>query len=199
MAPTSTAGPITGLRSRSSGSSGLRLRASTRPNAASIAAPSAIAHQTGVALWLPVPRPHSSRPMPAVRRITLRRSMPASTTDSGRCSRWLKMRVPATRPIGRLIRKIHRQPMVETKTAPSAGPITAATAHMLLKKPCSRARCGKGKMSPTSVKTTGWMQPAPTPCRVRKAMSAGMPGLAAHSMEAITKIAIPVSSTRRRP
>ena len=43
------------------------------------------------------------------------------------------------------------------------------------------------------------MSVALTPCSVRKAMSAAMPGLAAHSIEAITKIAMPISSTRRRP
>ncbi len=49
------------------------------------------------------------------------------------------------------------------------------------------------------VKTSGWMQPAPIPWRVRKAISQPMAGLAAQSTEATTNRAIPISSTRRRP
>ena len=59
------------------------------------------------------------------------------------------------------MRKIQRQPMVDTKSAPRAGPMIAAIAHMLLKRPDRGARCLSGKMSPRMVKTTGWIQPAP--------------------------------------
>ena len=98
-----------------------------------------------------------------------------------------------------LMVKIQRQPMVDTKSAPSAGPTIEAIAHMLLKRPCSRARCWNGKMSPMTVNTTGWMQPAPIPCRERNTISQAMPGLAAQSAEATMKIRRPASRTGRRP
>ena len=102
-------------------------------------------------------------------------------------------------PMGMFTVKIHRQPIVDTNTAPRPGPTIAAIAHILPKKPCRRARWRKGKTSATTVKTSGWRQPAPMPWTARKAISKGIEGLAAQSADAPTNIEMPASKTRRRP
>ena len=102
-------------------------------------------------------------------------------------------------PMGRLMKKIQRQPIVETNTAPSVGPASAATAQTELNAPCIRARCSIVNRSPTIVSATGRMQPAPTPCRARKATSQAMLGAQPQSSDVAVNQARPARSTRRRP
>ena len=54
-------------------------------------------------------------------------------------------------------------------------------------------------MSPMMVIAVGWIAPAPSPCRARKAISAGMLQARPQRIEPAMKAATPISITGLRP
>ncbi len=77
------------------------------------------------------------------------------------------MTIAAMMPGGRLMKKIDRQPIVLTSSAPSAGPASELVPQMALKSPWILARSSRVKMSASNVRTVGMIPPAPIPCRPR--------------------------------
>ena len=102
-------------------------------------------------------------------------------------------------PTGRLISKTHGQPTVVVITPPSAGPMIAETPHTPEKTPCIRARWCGVKMSPAIVNEIGWTAPAPSPCRARNAISAGIEVAVPHRTDPTTNRASPNMNTGLRP
>jgi hypothetical protein len=98
-----------------------------------------------------------------------------------------------------LIQKIQRHDNASTMMPPVSGPMIAAKPHTLDSQPCTRGRSFASYRSPTMVIATGWMEPAPSPCNNRNAISAGIDQAKPHSVEPTRNMAMPPISTGRRP
>ncbi len=105
----------------------------------------------------------------------------------------------ATAPIGRLIRKIQRQPVVEARTPPSAGPSTDDVAHTVDNFAWILGRSFSGYMSAARVCTVPWMAPPPSPCTTRNAIRDPMSHAQAHSSDPIRNSTLPAIRTGLRP
>ena len=89
----------------------------------------------------------------------------------------------ATRPIGKLTRKIHRQLMLVTIKPPSTGPSAGAASVGIMISIAARARSAGGKARKSIARPTGVSIPPPMPWITRKAISWPIVCAAPHSSE----------------
>ncbi|MHC2510002.1 hypothetical protein ACVII1_005240 [Bradyrhizobium elkanii] len=108
-------------------------------------------------------------------------------------------RAIATRPIGRLIQKIQRQPRCSVMKPPIAGPMISAHPVMPLKTPSARARSSRPKAPLRIAIASGITSAAPAPCRARAAIRAAALPASAQAADATTNRPIPAANILRRP
>ena len=101
-------------------------------------------------------------------------------------------------PIGRLIRKIHRQ-LRDVSRPPTTGPITPAAAPLTAQSRTLRSTRAGGIVVRTSPRLDGISMDAPIACTQRNAISNHRSGLTAHARLAIVKTARPNTKTFLRP
>ena len=109
---------------------------------------------------------------------------------------------PQTRTItasGTLSQKAQRQPPRPTTTAPSDGPVAAATPPTAPQVPMAIARRSGGNSRSTSAIAAGVMRAPPQAWKARVAMSTPGVGAAPLASAPKPKITTPVRNTRRRP
>ena len=129
---------------------------------------------------------------------------PTGSGRRGRAARdsgmWRRVRTSAARPIGRLIRKIERQPTVSTSTPPIRGPAAMETPPTAPHTPMARARsAGSVKVLVMIDIATGLSIAPPTAWTMRKTMSQSRLGASEHSREPAVKATRPATNTLRRP
>ncbi len=108
--------------------------------------------------------------------------------------------ISANTPIGRLTRKIHRQPGPSTRSPPASGPTAVAAARVAPKMPTAPARAfGCGKAAPISGRPTPNSSAPPTPCTARIRSRESGDQATAQPSEPRVKIAMPARKIRRRP
>src|SRR5258708_28727870 len=90
------------------------------------------------------------------------------------------------RPIGRLTRKMLRQPMKPTSKPPKTGPAVEATAPAPVQIPIARARAPESfpQALLRSASEHGTSRAAPPPCTARAQISAAGPGATAQASDA---------------
>ena len=91
--------------------------------------------------------------------------------------------IPAM-PMGRLTKKIQRQPTYSTSKPPSTGPMAGASTVTRRRMRRGPGRSIGGKARKSMAVPTGVSMPPPTPCRTRKAISDPMLQARPHSTEA---------------
>ena len=94
-------------------------------------------------------------------------------------------------PMGRLMRKIQRQPMESTMKPPSGGPTVRPMYTAMTLMPRARPRSCGGKTAVTIAAEVAPMSAAPPPWTMRETMSQAPFMLTAHSSEATVNTAMP--------
>ena len=105
----------------------------------------------------------------------------------------------ATRPIGRLIQKIQRQPGPSVSSPPSSGPATEDRPKTAPKYPMYLPRSRGGITSPMVAKASDIRPPAPRPWTARKPISISMFCDSADRTEPARKVTIAAMNSGRRP
>ena len=102
-------------------------------------------------------------------------------------------------PIGTLSQKIQCQEMPVTIAPPTSGP--SATARPLIppQMPSARPRRSAGTEADRTVSVNGITIAPPRPWAARATSSAKIDGASAAAADAAVKIAMPITSSRRRP
>src|SRR5260370_42524083 len=105
------------------------------------------------------------------------------------------------RPIGRLTRKMLRQPMKATNKPPRTGPAVEATAPAPVQIPITRARAPESLPQALlrSASEHGTSRAAPPPCTARAQISAAGVGARAQASEAAENTTKPDTNARRAP
>ena len=103
-------------------------------------------------------------------------------------------------PIGTLIQKIARQPIVWVSAPPTMGPRAIDSPTTAPHMPMARAR-SRGSVNTLVMIdiATGLSIDPPTACTARAATSQPRPGARLHSSEPTVKVSSPTMKTRRRP
>src|SRR3954454_5285416 len=101
--------------------------------------------------------------------------------------------------MGRLTKKAHRQPPVDTMAAPSDGPVAAANAPTPPHNATIWVRRPGGYAPISSAPEAGTKNAAPAPCKTRLAPNAGTFGAMPHRNEPTTNTASPRLNVRRLP
>ncbi len=103
-------------------------------------------------------------------------------------------------PIGKLIQKMDRQPMVCVNAPPIKGPSASEMPPTAPQSPTARARpFGSVNTFAMIDSATGFSMDAPRPCNARKKISPWMPGATLHSTDPSVNSVSPIWNTRLRP
>ena len=85
------------------------------------------------------------------------------------------------------------------RAPPASGPTMLARPNVAANRPIQRPRSFGANRSPTEVNAVVMINPAPTPCTARKAISVIMSPAAPHSHEPTTKMMMPARMNGLRP
>ena len=105
----------------------------------------------------------------------------------------------ATRPMGRLIQKIHRQSSPSTMTPPTRGPNACAPQHTAIHAAIAVSRCLPVKVTAMIARAVGRIAAAPIPSRMRPMISTNGEGARPATMEPRSTRQVPMPKSRRRP
>ena len=114
-------------------------------------------------------------------------------------TRTKRVRTSAAAAIGRLTRKIDRQPTASISHPPRTGPRPAVAAPIAAQAPIARPRAGPSKASLRIARLFGISMAAPRPCAMRPRIRRSSVGAAAQTAEESPKRPIPSAKIRRRP
>src|SRR5665213_3484516 len=127
---------------------------------------------------------------------TSTRSGADSSRDSGTCR---MARSSTASPMGRLMKKIHRQEATAISQPPMNGPVAEATPPRPVHAPMAWPRSSSRNDAWRMARLPGVSRAPPTPCNIRKAISVVEPGASAQAAEATVNQMTPMVKTRRRP
>ena len=105
----------------------------------------------------------------------------------------------AATPMGRLMKKMDRQPSVSVSTPPASGPMAVAPPIVAPKTPSARARAAPENSARSSGVPVANSTAPPTPCSARNNSSASAVGASAHASDPAVKMTRPTRNSRRRP
>ena len=128
---------------------------------------------------------------------------PAQSTGGGSGSRdswtWRSASISVGAPSTKLVANTPRHPTVSTSSPPISGPAANASPIVAPQAPIARRRSAPWKASARIASELGNTTAAPSPCRIRAAISVLAPGARAHSSDAAENIVRPIRNSRRRP
>ncbi len=105
----------------------------------------------------------------------------------------------AATPMGRLMKKMDRQPSVSVSTPPASGPMAVAPPSVAPKAPSARGRAAPENSTRSSGVPVANSTAPPTPCSARNNSSASAVGASAHASDPAVKMTRPARNSRRRP
>ncbi len=105
----------------------------------------------------------------------------------------------AATPMGRLMKKIDRQPSVSVSTPPASGPMALAPPSVAPNAPSARARAAPENSARISGVAVANSTAPPTPCSARNSSSWSAVAASAHAKDPAVKMTRPVRNSRRRP
>ena len=105
----------------------------------------------------------------------------------------------AATPMGRLTKKMDRQPSVSVSTPPASGPMAVAPPSVAPKAPSARARAAPENSARSSGVAVANSTAPPTPCSARNNSSASAVQASAHASDPAVKMTRPARNSRRRP
>jgi hypothetical protein len=105
----------------------------------------------------------------------------------------------AATPMGRLMKKMNRQPNRSVSTPPASGPMALAAPSVAPKTPSARARATPENSTRSSGVAVANSTAPPTPCSARNSWSASAVGASAQVSDPTVKMTRPIRNSRRRP
>ena len=105
----------------------------------------------------------------------------------------------AATPMGRLTKKMDRQPNASVSTPPASGPMALAAPIVAPKTPRARARAGPENSARSSGVAVANSTAPPAPCSARNNSSARAVQASAHASDPAVKMTRPARNSRRRP
>ena len=114
---------------------------------------------------------------------------------------WMRRKlaaIPAI-PTGTLTKKIQLQVRCSAMSPPTSGPIASASAETPAQIPIAAPRSAGGNVAAMIESVAGFINAAPTPWRMRAAMSISPESASPQKSEASVNTAMPTTNTSRRP
>ena len=105
----------------------------------------------------------------------------------------------AAAPMGRLMKKMDRQPSASVSAPPASGPIAVAPPIVAPNAPSARARAAPENSARSSGVPVANSTAPPTPCSARNSSSAIAVGASAHASDPTVKMTRPARNSRRWP